>query len=425
MKEGAFLTNMKFIRKRFFALVMALSVIVSSFAFTSFFSAKADSVSDLRDQKAALEAKITELETKKEGLKDDISAQKSKKEAIDKQIDFKRQQIELNEKMLDSLNAEISENEEAIVKSENEIAEHETEIKERFSALQERLRVVSKTGNVSILQMLFDTENYVDYLLKSKLMKTIAENDEKLIKELEKEIGEINKTKERLEKNKEDLAKQKESLETIRKEADADKAELEALSNEAESLLQDMKSDQEYYENQIQATEEQIEAMENEIQSILNRNSGSNNQSYLGGTMYWPSCSCHYITDTFGWRMLAGASNFHKGIDIACSGSAYGKDIVAADDGVVIYANSYDSWGGGYGYYVMVDHGINSAGQRIVTVYAHMSAVYVSEGQSVVGGSTQLGAIGDTGWSYGSHLHFEVRVDGTPVDPLSNGYVSP
>ena len=96
----------------------------------------------------------------------------------------------------------------------------------------------------------------------------------------------------------------------------------------------------------------------------------------------------------------------------------------AAEDGTVVYVNAYDSWGSGWGYYVIVDHGLDDYGCHITTLYAHCSAIYVSEGQAVTGGQTCLGAIGNTGWSYGSHLHFEVREDGERVDPLGCGYVS-
>ena len=66
---------------------------------------------------------------------------------------------------------------------------------------------------------------------------------------------------------------------------------------------------------------------------------------------------------------------------------------------------------------------MDSYGNHITTLYAHCSSIYVSEGQTVTGGQTCLGAIGNTGWSYGSHLHFEVRVDGERVNPLA-GYVA-
>ena len=142
-----------------------------------YFMSRAQTVADLREEKAALEAKIASLESKKNALSGDLSDQKAKKEAIDEQIELKKQQIALNDSMIYELNVQINENQTAISNSEKEIADREDSIKARFAALQERLRVVSKTGNMSLLQMLFDTDNYVDYLLKSKLMKTIAAND--------------------------------------------------------------------------------------------------------------------------------------------------------------------------------------------------------------------------------------------------------
>ena len=145
--------------------------------------------------------------------------------------------------------------------------------------------------------------------------------------------------------------------------------------------------------------------------------------SYKGGTMYWPSKQCTILTSTYGWRW----GSLHKGIDLACYGNATGKDIRAAADGTVIAVNNTSEWGygwcSGYGYCVMVDHGYDKKGRRVTTLYAHMSKVLVSVGQQVKGGSTQLGKVGNTGNSFGAHLHFEVRLDGTAVDPIGNGYV--
>ncbi|MBR3289369.1 MAG: peptidoglycan DD-metalloendopeptidase family protein, partial [Clostridia bacterium] len=311
-----------------------------------------------------------------------------------------------------------------IAEQEQAIADREAAINDRFGTLKERLQAVSKTGNLSVLQMLFNTDSYLDYLLKSKLMQCISAHDQGLIKEMEAEIEGLNEQKAQYEKDKEQLDGQREELEAVKAEADAAKEELEDLYAEVQEVMYDLQADIDYHDEQIALTEEQEAALEAEIERILAENYGLNGSAYLGGSMYWPSTSCTLITDVFGWRVLSGADNFHKGIDIACPGSAYGKDIIAAADGIVMEANSSDEWGFGYGYYVMVDHGIDDAGQQIVTLYAHCSSVYVSKGQEVIGGETQLGAIGNTGWSYGSHLHFEVRVDGSPVNPLG-GYVSP
>ena len=101
----------------------------------------------------------------------------------------------------------------------------------------------------------------------------------------------------------------------------------------------------------------------------------------------------------------------------------YGQQIVAAADGVVIRAYTSDTWGGGYGYYTMVDHGLDARGKRIVTLYAHCSVMYARVGQQVTGGETVLAKAGHTGRVSGPHLHFEVREDNVPVDPFKNGYL--
>ncbi len=411
---------------RLVRMIAVLTVIFLMMASLPYASVKtnASSVSSLEAEKKELQAKAAELERKKDSLSDDLEDQKEKKATIEKQIAVKEEEIALNDDLIYAVDKDIQDTQYKISKQEQEIEDKQTAISTQFASLQERLRIVSKTGNMSVLQMLFDTDSYVDYLLKSKLMKVMSKHDEDLIAKLEVEISKINEQKEELKKTEADLDQQKSLLESIRKEADSAKEDLEALYDEAASVANDLQADINYYDEQIALTEEQEAALEAEIQSILRNSSSSNGEAYKGGKMYWPSKSCHLITDVFGWRMLSGASNFHKGIDICCGGSAYGKDIIAADDGIVIYANGSDSWGSGYGYYVMVDHGIDARGYRIVTVYAHMSSVYVYEGQRVYGGETQLGAIGDTGWSYGSHLHFEVREDGSPVNPLG-GYVSP
>jgi murein DD-endopeptidase MepM/ murein hydrolase activator NlpD len=105
---------------------------------------------------------------------------------------------------------------------------------------------------------------------------------------------------------------------------------------------------------------------------------------------------------------------FHAGIDI---GGGFGARVSAAEGGTVIFAGQ----AGGYGTLVVVTHGTVN-GRNLSTAYAHMSRLSVSQGQSVSRGQ-QVGAIGSEGASTGPHLHFEVRRDGEPVDPLD--YVSP
>jgi len=131
------------------------------------------------------------------------------------------------------------------------------------------------------------------------------------------------------------------------------------------------------------------------------------------GRFLWPASGP--LTSTFGWRMhpIFHVMRFHAGIDI---GASYGAPVSAAADGVVTSAGDAS----GYGTLVVVSHGTRG-GQDLSTAYAHMSQLLVSVGQHV-GRGQQVGAVGNEGNSTGPHLHFEVRLDGSPVDPL--GYVS-
>ncbi len=126
------------------------------------------------------------------------------------------------------------------------------------------------------------------------------------------------------------------------------------------------------------------------------------------GSLIWPAVGCHTVTSPYGYRSLRGRTSFHGGIDIA-GGSARGKTVVAAAGGTVTSAG----WAGAYGYCVIINHG-----NGMSTLYAHMlsGSLCVRAGQYVSGGSA-IGKVGSTGNSTGPHLHFEVRINGSKVNP--------
>jgi len=126
------------------------------------------------------------------------------------------------------------------------------------------------------------------------------------------------------------------------------------------------------------------------------------------GLYIWPSAASDYVTSFFGTRLhpILGVYKTHTGIDI---GAGYGTAVLTAADGVVTTA-AYDA--GGYGNYLIIDHGNGN-----MTLYAHMSQMSVAVEQTVKQGQT-IGLAGSTGMSTGPHLHFEVYVGGTRVDPL-------
>lgn len=129
------------------------------------------------------------------------------------------------------------------------------------------------------------------------------------------------------------------------------------------------------------------------------------------GALQWPLPVAGTITSQFGHRVdpITGEVRSHTGTDIAC---AEGTPILAAADGTVTVANSLDSWGGSYGYYIQIDHG-----GGLETLYAHCSSICVTTGQQVQAGEV-IGYVGHTGRVTGSHLHLEVHVNGSRTDAM-------
>ncbi len=136
------------------------------------------------------------------------------------------------------------------------------------------------------------------------------------------------------------------------------------------------------------------------------------NGGYVPNNIFsWPVTEDYPVTSTFGYRTdpFTGETKYHGGIDVA---APEGTPILAAADGTVTEANGTDSYGGGYGYYVKVQH---EGGY--VSVYAHASRIAVTAGQVVKKGQV-IAYIGSTGRSTGNHLHWEIWKDGVRVDPM-------
>ena len=192
---------------------------------------------------------------------------------------------------------------------------------------------------------------------------------------------------------------------------------LEDKKNELAALLQTLNSKLSATEAQEAAAKETQrevyaeylaakEAVEKEFQS-------SGNSNFVGGDWIWPVPSNGYISSGYGARTLYGVYDWHTGIDIS-TGWVEGwpaidrKPIVASNSGIVTKAHYGTT---GYGYYVIIDHGGNN-----FTLYGHCSSLAVKVGDYVSQGQT-IAYVGSTGNSTGPHLHFEIRLNGSCVDP--------
>ena len=359
-------------------------------------AAAEESVDDLRDEKAKLEA------------------QEAQKALLQQQIDVKVAEISVNKKLLDELDAKIGDKNYEIAQKEQAIGKKEAEISDRFQELRQRLRTIFMRGTMtSKLQMLLDSENLSDYLMQTKAMERLTASNRVLMDELEAQLQAIKLDKLSLEADKEALAKERAPIVELQTELNTKKQELDVLYSEINAVTEQLNADIDHYNASIAESEAAAARIQDKIDDIIRTTIGTG-QAFLSGSMYWPAPTALIISSTFKTRW----GRLHGGIDIT-GGGCYGEPIVAAADGVVQIAE----WDDSYGYYVMIDHGNDSAGRRIMTLYGHSCQLLVSPGQTVSAGET-IALIGSTGNSTGAHLHFEVRVDGDRVDPIANGYVS-
>jgi murein DD-endopeptidase MepM/ murein hydrolase activator NlpD len=189
------------------------------------------------------------------------------------------------------------------------------------------------------------------------------------------------------------LVAQEQELASVRADKSALLAQVRDDRHEAEEDLDAMLAASAAVTARIQAAQESAGAQQG------GATTGTGQVSAAG--FVWPTHGI--LTSPFGWRW----GRMHEGIDIA---APTGTPIVAAAAGTVIYAG----WMGGYGNMVIIDHG-----NGVATAYGHQSAIYVTAG--AVSQGQVIGAVGSTGHSTGPHLHFEVRINGSPVDPM--GYL--
>jgi murein DD-endopeptidase MepM/ murein hydrolase activator NlpD len=224
----------------------------------------------------------------------------------------------------------------------------------------------------------------------------------------------VTKLKKQLDAQRADVAQQKAAADQARQAAADEKAQLDALTAQQQSALAAATNAEQAASSardQAVAAHDQAEA---DLQAESDRiaalaQSASSGPALGNGTFIWPVNGP--ITSGFGYRTdpVTGLTAFHSGIDI---GAACGTPIEAAGTGVVITAG----WNsGGYGNMTLINHG-----NGLSTLYGHQSSIIVTASQSVTQGQV-IGYVGSTGKSTGCHLHFEVRVNGTPVDPT--GYL--
>lgn len=305
-------------------------------------------------------------------------------------------QITVAQSMLNQKQTAYNKAQQEVALSEKELTERQKELDNRRDVLRRRVREIYEAGQISYLEILFQSENLSDFITRFEYFNKLISNDQKIMTDIAKE-------KELIEEKTKELQTRRDQAAQLQTQAAQAKIELDGKKQQQQVALNANKRAQEAIFDQIDKMEADSNALAAQIRKLTAASSGK-----VHGTIStYPLPGYREISDSYGWRIhpITKKKSLHTGTDIPAPS---GTQVHAAGAGVVIMAG----WYGAYGNAVIIDHG-----GGYTTLYGHNSRLGVSVGDTVKAGET-IAYVGSTGWSTGAHLHFEVRVNGEPTDPL-------
>lgn len=350
---------------------------------------------------AYAEETLESLDNKIENAEQQIQENNEKSEELSNEMDDLSTRIEQTEAEVDKLTEEVADAQKEVEEANQKLTEGKKELEQGNKALQYRLRNIYKSGNLGFVDVILSSENVSDLFSNFEMMKYIFKNDKEIVAELKKNYKALEIERENLQEKKSDL-EEKQSI--LKEKEDALGADYQKLEEQQENV----EAENEDLQKQIQQWEADSAAIAATINNAQSEGGYQPEDNQVSSTGYaWPVPGYYSISSPFGWRYLNGYRDYHLGIDIP---APTGTPVVASRDGKVI-ATGGQHWS--YGNIVIIDHG-----NGVATAYAHNSSILVSTGQIVKQGQT-IALAGNTGNSYGSHLHFEVRINGTVVNPAA------
>ena len=358
---------------------------------------------------------ITQKQQQLQGLNGDIVATKSQIGLLLAQERTLQAEIRLLDSQLQSVQAQIDQETAKLVElgqevdaAKAELAAKEAELAQHIADFGQRMRIMYKSGQVSGLELVFSAVNFTDLLNRAFFFNDIVREDRRQVTELQREREAIAAMKADLE------AKQAQQVQVVQQIKDQ-KAQLQAMRDQRAAHEAQIAAIEAQFQQQLAEMEAQRAALQAQIASLIRESF----RARSSGKWKWPIDGV--ITQGFGctdypfepYDPNCPSKHFHSGIDIATD---YGTPVHAADGGIVHNYTMGCGWGSGlcgYGRYVVIVH----AG-GFTSLYGHLSGWAVGDGVQV-DKDTVIGYEGSTGNSTGPHLHFEIDLAGTPVDPLA------
>ena len=355
-----------------------------------------EEIDALKEQRAESQARQQELKEQLAGLKAGLEEAKEKRRILVSQLEAINGELE-------NINAQIVWYDGQIAEKEEERAAAVLREQEQYDLFCRRVRAMEESGKASYWSILFTAESFSDLLDRLADISDIMAYDQAVMDQL---IA----TREEIERLKAELESARAEQEAMKADLESKQAEQKEKVAEAQRLLDQINADTAEVNRQLEEESAAAQAIQASIvakQKALEEERRRNNIIINSESGYlWPLPGYYRLSSLFGYRIhpITGKAHSHTGIDIPAPS---GTPILAAKSGQVVTSGWHDS----YGNYVVVDHGNGNS-----TLYAHMSARSVSEGQMVSQGQ-EVGKVGTTGSSNGNHLHYEVRDNYSRVNP--------
>ncbi|MGI8426453.1 MAG: murein hydrolase activator EnvC family protein [Actinomycetota bacterium] len=366
--------------------------------------------SEIDRQRAELKQKISDSDVQAKTIAGQIGLSNARRAALQKQNGDLRSKLGGQQQKLAQSESELGDARNELLTVEENLKALTARMGQMQARLEVRQRMTYKMGGFGgYLELLVSADSFRNFLTRLVFVKHVITQDKSRFTAVQQLSGRLQEAKSEVNRRSNAIAAQRFSIEaersalaTVQKQVSVTQQKVVDELSVSKGLLGQVESEKAVYVKQMQ----KLEAESRSIAALLkSRQRGQVFQA--GGTkkLAWPTTGA--VSSPFGYRIhpVFGDRRFHAGIDISAPS---GQAISAAEAGTVVFAGLK----GGYGNTVIVDNG-----NALATLYAHMSAIGVSTGQTVARGS-RVGSVGCTGYCTGPHLHFETRINGEPVSPM-------
>jgi len=393
-------------KKIFFALILVLTFTL----FVVFFSYGDSNSSGDYNQKIKEEnQRLQKIEQQIKGVKDEIDSLQKKEIGYLETLHKIEKLLQDTEKELQIIEKDLQFAQKEIKAAEDRVVVEKEKLKEKTKLLESRLRQVYKQRLTGYLEILFNSESFSDFLTRFRYIKNILSLDAEVINDIRQQMKKIEENKINLE-NREDI------LNLLKKEVEKEKENIEFSVEAKKSIINKIDSQKEAYLKSLKELEQSSQEINNIIKGIYKQqeeDSKKASQKEIPTVALKPKKGI--LALPIQGKLISGygrqkniefnTDTFNSGIDIS---APLGEVVHAAGSGEVIYTGNIK----GYGQIIIIDHG-----GRTTTLYAHLSKILIDIGDKVKKEQV-IGQVGDSGGVSSTRLHFEVRVEGKPTDPM-------